>query len=52
MLCAYVSYAVSYFLGHEDYDGLRVELYRDADVFLVCFDIGNPDSLKSADDMV
>lgn len=37
--------------GHEDYDGLRVELYRDADVFLVCFDIGNPDSLKSADDM-
>ena len=38
--------------GHEDYDGLRVELYQDADVFLVCFDIGNPDSLESAEDMV
>ncbi len=45
-------YLFQYFLGHEDYDGLRIELYKDADIFLVCFDIGNPESLTNADDVV
>ena len=47
-----LSMKIFFSLGHEDYDGLRVELYQDADVFLVCFDIGNPNSLESAEDMV
>eukprot|EP00794_Sanderia_malayensis_P000552 gene552-1209_t len=36
--------------GQEEYDGLRIELYHNADVFLVCFDIGNPNSLTNIDD--
>ncbi|XP_066926236.1 uncharacterized protein [Clytia hemisphaerica] len=37
--------------GCSDYDGLRIELYRDTDLFLVCFDIGNSESLDAAIDI-
>jgi len=37
--------------GHEDYDGLRVELFQNADIYLVCFDIGNPASLENVLDV-
>ena len=40
------------YLGHEDYDGLRVELFQNADIYLVCFDIGNPASLENVLDVV
>lgn len=36
--------------GLELWDSLRQEMYRDTDVFLICFDIGNPDTLTSVVD--
>ncbi|XP_015759948.1 PREDICTED: GTP-binding protein Rho1-like, partial [Acropora digitifera] len=33
--------------GLDDYESIRRELYRDSDVILVCFDIGQPLSLQS-----
>ena len=45
-------FPIFYFSGCSDYDGLRIELYRDTDLFLVCFDIGNSDSLDVAIDNV
>lgn len=35
------------FLGLEDYESIRREMYRDSDVILICFDIGHPPSLQS-----
>jgi len=40
------------YAGCSEYDGLRVQLYRDTDLFLVCFDIGDTDSLDAAIDNV
>ena len=36
----------------DDYRSIRLELYRGADVFLVCFDIGRPATLQSVIDKV
>ncbi|XP_065057302.1 uncharacterized protein LOC135685322 isoform X2 [Rhopilema esculentum] len=37
--------------GHEEYDGFRIELFRVADIFLVCFDIGDPESFENVEDV-
>ena len=44
--------SINLFTGLELWDSLRHEMYRDTDVFLICFDIGNPATLKSAVDLV
>ncbi|XP_048577978.1 ras-like GTP-binding protein rhoA isoform X2 [Nematostella vectensis] len=36
--------------GLENYESIRRQMYLDTDVFLVCFDIGNPSSLQSVID--
>ncbi|XP_048579143.1 rho-related GTP-binding protein RhoB [Nematostella vectensis] len=38
--------------GLENYESIRRQMYLDTDVFLVCFDIGNPSSLQSVIDKV
>ena len=38
--------------GLSDYEGFRCELYRDTDLFIVCFDIGNPQSLENVQEIV
>ena len=40
------------FLGLGDYEGFRCELYKDTDLFIVCFDIGNPRSLENVQEVV
>jgi len=37
--------------GCAEYDGFRCEMYRDTDLFLVCFDIGNPQSLENTQEI-
>lgn len=38
--------------GQEDYDRLRPLSYPETDVILICFSIGNPDSLNSVREKV
>jgi small GTP-binding protein len=38
--------------GVEDYDRLRPLSYPDSHVVLICFDIGNPDSLENVEEKV
>ena len=40
------------FSGLEDYDGFRCQLYKDTDLFIVCFDIGNPKTLENVQEVV
>lgn len=38
--------------GQEEYDRVRKLSYRGSDVVLVCFDIGNPDTLDNVTEKV
>jgi len=37
--------------GLGEYEGFRCELYKDTDLFIVCFDIGNPQSLENVQEV-
>lgn len=48
----YKTFLIYNVLGCSQYDGLRVGLYQDTDLFLVCYDITDETSLDNAVDKV